>query len=226
MDWTLFALHHRSSDHSPICLKPTSSNWGPKPFKFYNVWLENDNLVLRLRHIWDSCRSPNIHAKFREIRNHTRQWCKTDFGSIDKRIREAEKEQSEKDQGDSLPSIPEPISTNTLDSLYAIKCSLLCQKSRLNWQLQGERNTRFFHRAIAKRRSANSIRRLSIGSSFTTSPSVIKGLLFSHFKAFLASNPHDKIFSLGCGFLPQINNRNRSACISDFTLSEIELALS
>lgn len=225
MDWALFSLHRRSSDHSPICLKAAISNWGPKAFKFYNAWLEDANLVQKLKQTWLSCHSTNIHVKFRKIREQTRKWCTTDFGSIDKRIKEAETQQSRKDQCSEQNTKSVPDSVIDLDSLYSIKSSLLCQKSRLNWQLKGERNTRFFHRAIAKRRFSNSIHRLRVGASYTTNPVIIKETIFNHFRDLLAPNIQDRIFSLNSGFLPRIDDRSRGDCVAEFTLHEIEKAL-
>lgn len=44
-----------------------------------------------------------------------------------------------------------------LEDLYKIKSSMLCQKARVNWKLNGERRTKFFHRIINKRRRNNAI---------------------------------------------------------------------
>ncbi|XP_076898925.1 uncharacterized protein LOC143552647 [Bidens hawaiensis] len=37
------ALGRKMSDHSPLVLKTTSRNFGPKPFRFYNSWLRRDD---------------------------------------------------------------------------------------------------------------------------------------------------------------------------------------
>ena len=55
-----------------------------------------------------------------------------------------ENDQSKADEGEGR-SQGRSDTLARLEKLYSIKSSMLCQKARMDWQLQGERNTRFFH---------------------------------------------------------------------------------
>lgn len=55
--------------------------------------------------------------------------------------------------------------SSELEEMYMIKSSMLCQSARANWALRGEKNTRFFHKTIAKRRSSSRILGLQVRNS-------------------------------------------------------------
>lgn len=40
-NWFSQAYPRRNYDHKPLCLKLSKLDGGPKPFKFFNVWLED-----------------------------------------------------------------------------------------------------------------------------------------------------------------------------------------
>lgn len=42
------------SDHCPIWLVSTDLNWGPKPFKFNNCWLEHKEFKAFVQECWES----------------------------------------------------------------------------------------------------------------------------------------------------------------------------
>ena len=87
-----------------------------------------------------------------------------------------------------------------LEHLYNLKSSMLCQMARTNWQLYGEKNTKFFHRAIQIRKRSNQIYGLEINNRWLTDPISIKASVFNHFKSFLGQNSLSKVFDLNSGF--------------------------
>lgn len=56
------------------------------------------------------------------------------------------------------------------------------QKSRLNWNLKGDRNTRFFHVMAKGRQCRNEITSIAYGGSVLEEPSLVKSAVFEHFK--------------------------------------------
>lgn len=129
------------------------------------------------------------------IREITKKWNKEKFGNIHAKIEKAEKVQADADllnKGDDLKlEIKEE-----LEKLYKIKASMLCQTARVNWQLQGEKNSKFFHKAIACRRKSNTIMGVQIENDWITKPSLIKESFFNHFYDFLTSQEKEQIFKL------------------------------
>ncbi|KAL8540257.1 hypothetical protein ACS0TY_001735 [Phlomoides rotata] len=41
LDFKLKGLARTVSDHCPLILVNSSTNWGPKPFKFFNGWMSH-----------------------------------------------------------------------------------------------------------------------------------------------------------------------------------------
>ncbi|GKV04348.1 hypothetical protein SLEP1_g16510 [Rubroshorea leprosula] len=57
LNWTdlkQWRLARLLSDHYPILVKDETRNWGPKPFKFYNVWLQDPAFREMLEKQWKS----------------------------------------------------------------------------------------------------------------------------------------------------------------------------
>jgi hypothetical protein len=42
------------SDHCPVWLICSQLNWGPKPFKFNNCWLEHPEFFDFVKHTWET----------------------------------------------------------------------------------------------------------------------------------------------------------------------------
>lgn len=224
-NWHLEAMNRHLSDHRPILLTNSISDWGPRPFKFFNCWLEDISLVGKMKKVWKESPATNVQHKFKSLRAVAKEWNKHKLGNIDLRIKEAESIRDKGDVEGEHPSVPNVAPLN-LESLYRIKSSMLCQKSKLNWQLNGEKNTRLFHRAIAKRKSKNSITSIMVGSTVYTTPSDIKHAFFNHFKNLLAKGSTTKVFEFGPELAASLKPSQSSSMEAIFTLQEIEAALS
>lgn len=51
-DWCLETLYRKSSDHKALKLYLRVDSWGPKPFKVFNCWLNEDSLKVVLQDFW------------------------------------------------------------------------------------------------------------------------------------------------------------------------------
>lgn len=224
-DWGIQALCRKLSDHKPLLLKTSTQDWGPRPFKFFNCWLEDDTLAHTLRTSWKSSQSSNIHHKFRSLREAAKMWNSTKMGNIDIKIKEAETARDREDNGLSNPKSSTKCQFD-LDKLYRIRSRMLCQRSKTSWQLYGEKNTRFFHRAIAKRRAHNTIRKIEYEQVTLTRAVEIKQAFYSHFSNLLAKEPPRMVFNLGSCSLSTLSPSQCSFLDAKFTLTEIEFALS
>lgn len=222
--WVLVSLRRRNSDHRPIVLKSSQCNWGPKPFKFFNCWLQDKGLMDNLGAIWKKSGLTNLCARFKEVREYTRSWNSQQFGNIDSRIEKLEKELEEADSNNILDSVKQLIRAK-LEEFQSLKASMLCQKARVNWQLQGERNTKFFHKVIGKRKARNQILRLFVNNQWVTNPSEVKNSLFEHFRNFLGADDFVKVFNLGTVELSALEEEESRELIKEFTMQEIEDAL-
>lgn len=129
--------------------------------------------------------------------------------------------QEEADAGNAEIKIRSKIKSD-LEDLYRKRSSILCQKARVNWSLKGEKNTKYFHRAIARRRKANLILGLLSQGVWHSKPKDIKRLCLDHFIEVLKSKVSDQIFKLPLDSLNKLGEEDSAKLIRDFTLEEIE----
>lgn len=222
-EWVVQAQHRKTSDHRPLNLSSPKNQWGPKPFRFFNCWLEEKAFVGLLRSAWESNRSNNFCVKFRSLRELAKMWNKQNYGNIDQMIKDLESKQEEQDEGKSIKGHSSFLAE--LERFYGIKSSILCQKSRTLWQLKGERNTCFFHRAIGRRRSINNIGHLQWKGTLLSSPTQIKAALVEYFSDILTEPSSEPIFKISDSLLQPIPDDKASKLVEKFTMEEVEEAL-
>lgn len=103
---------------------------------------------------------------------------------------------------------------------------MLQQKARLNWSIQGDKNTKFFHQSIQRRRNKNNISRILWQGTWFSQPCDIKKVFYNHFKGFLSSKRHKITFNVGNLIQSRLNSSDRSLLEQAFTMEEVDLALS
>ncbi|KAK3199071.1 hypothetical protein Dsin_022486 [Dipteronia sinensis] len=54
-NWSLRCLPRSVSDHCPILLGESKQDWGPIPFRFFNHWLEYNNMMKDVVEGWKRC---------------------------------------------------------------------------------------------------------------------------------------------------------------------------
>ncbi|GAU13743.1 hypothetical protein TSUD_82520 [Trifolium subterraneum] len=85
------------SDHCPIWLIVSNSNWGPKPFRSINGWLEHPEFLSFVETSWKSFEVQGKKAyvlkeKFKLLKECLRKWNKEVFGFLDLNIETTVKE--------------------------------------------------------------------------------------------------------------------------------------
>jgi hypothetical protein len=92
-DVMLWALPRDVSDHCPLVLKYSHNDWGPKPFRFNNFWLDNKKCIELVEDFWrghhiDGWMSFVLKEKLKLLKPILRNWHKQDFGGMETRIEE------------------------------------------------------------------------------------------------------------------------------------------
>ncbi|XVE89928.1 hypothetical protein DITRI_Ditri20bG0035500 [Diplodiscus trichospermus] len=85
------------SDHNLILLEVEEVNWGPKPFKFFNYWMEEDGYSQLIEDQWGKLQvtmagSNNLWKKFRSLKEAIKEWHKLKENNESAKITEMEKE--------------------------------------------------------------------------------------------------------------------------------------
>ncbi|GJZ20063.1 RNA-directed DNA polymerase, eukaryota, reverse transcriptase zinc-binding domain protein [Tanacetum coccineum] len=80
IDLPIGVIDRMWSDHSPILLHVKKADFGPSPFKFYNLWLNRDDFGDLIKSTWSSMdtsnRNSNIrsHEKLRGLKTAIKKW--------------------------------------------------------------------------------------------------------------------------------------------------------
>jgi hypothetical protein len=78
-------------DHCPIWLMSTNLNWGPKPFKLNNCWLEHPEFFTFVKNTWENMNVQGKNAfvikeKLKKLKDALKAWNRDVFGILDLNI--------------------------------------------------------------------------------------------------------------------------------------------
>ncbi|KAK1347752.1 hypothetical protein POM88_055029 [Heracleum sosnowskyi] len=166
----------------------------------------------------------HIQAVLKKMKLTVQEWNKHDNGKIGDRISELEKKIAclEND------GVEDNILTSAkadLKSLYNIHSNMLRQKSRTQWLLDADKNTRFYHQAIQKRRKKNQIRKIWWNDGWLNKPTQIKEAFFSHFSEFFKDKSDNICFGIGDLDVNTLSENEAEWIQKGFSEEEIHFAL-
>ncbi|KAK1370282.1 hypothetical protein POM88_036374 [Heracleum sosnowskyi] len=207
-DWTLKALSRKNSDHRGILLRAKQQNWGPKPFRAFNVWLRNSSLNKELEeHFSKSSGLTNHHLqqKLRNVKHVIKTWNLSMNGNIFQRISEMEDKFAKLDE-ENGPRNELTILKMSMEELCLIRDSMLKQKARVEWLKEGDRNSKFFNQAIQKIRVRNLIKKLLCKRRLSSDPLEIKQEAKAHFQQVFRKEKNSTSLVLKASFLKKYQN--------------------
>ncbi|XP_045791359.1 uncharacterized protein LOC123886064 [Trifolium pratense] len=128
------------SDHCPIWLECSNHNWGPKPFKFNNCWVDHPEFLDLVKKNWAQSdvrgtKTFVISEKMKRLKEALKKWNRDVFGfkdlCIDKTVRELNEVEDLIANGDVYPTDlnSKELVRNFWEQIHS-KESLLRQKSR------------------------------------------------------------------------------------------------
>ncbi|KAL8497360.1 hypothetical protein ACS0TY_020881 [Phlomoides rotata] len=88
------------SDHVPIFIEGSNKDWGPRPFKFFNQWIQHPGYKELIEKVWSTSTKQGwasfvIKEKLKEVKTELKSWSKEIFQGLDRRI-EVKKEEVER----------------------------------------------------------------------------------------------------------------------------------
>ncbi|KAL7264030.1 hypothetical protein ACSBR1_002063 [Camellia fascicularis] len=189
----LWGLPKLISNHSPLHLMEDERDWGPKPFRFLNAWCLHPNFSSFVVKVWKESETNGwagfiLQKKLKDLKLALQQWNKEVYGSVPNKLKAVEKEvhnldlQSENKELDQYEKARRITASEEVWRLHRMMEWTWLQKSRLNWNLKGDRNTRFFHVVAKGKHCRNEIISIAFGGSVLKEPSQVKSAVFEHFK--------------------------------------------
>ncbi|GKU92519.1 hypothetical protein SLEP1_g6233 [Rubroshorea leprosula] len=194
------------SDHCPILLKNELMDWGPKPFKFYDAWLDHPGCKEMITKVWNSCEVKGWSGfKLKEKLKHTKlalkEWSNNMNMEVDSQIKDAE---------DTIARIDE-------------KGEDVAAKIKL-WLKEGDANTKFFHRCVKGRWRRNEVNSIWINGEQLTEVETIKQETAKYFQDLFAEEQWSRPKLDGISF-KQISQTDNEILIAAFSEQEIKEAI-
>ncbi|CAL5437338.1 unnamed protein product [Camellia sinensis] len=168
-------------------------NWGPKPFKFINAWVLHPKFLDKVKRVWESTNvhgwaSYTIMAKLRALKVTLKRWNVDVFGDMDSNLQDVESElhsldlQFESRELDAVEQGRRKEVKGMIWKLRKRKEWMWVQKSRLDWALKGDRNTKIFHIMATNRHNKNLIASIKVNGVEVEEPSEVKQAVCHHFQ--------------------------------------------
>ncbi|XP_057418726.1 uncharacterized protein LOC130712931 [Lotus japonicus] len=223
-DWSV-------SDHRAVGLSFGVPDAGPKPFYYFNHWVEEDGFNDLVETWWRSAvyqgwsgyvlqqKLKGLRRKIREWRRGRGAWGVEKIVSLESRLQEVMG--ALENQGGSEALTKERRSVlEDLWRAYREEERVWRQKSRVRWLKDGDRNTKFFHRMCKVRTVKKNITQLRYQGRLLTSPTDIKEATRDHFQNFfrVADVPRPWFQNQNLQKVSDVNNQFLEAA---FSLEEI-----
>ncbi|GAU16309.1 hypothetical protein TSUD_299410 [Trifolium subterraneum] len=217
------------SNHCPVWLFSKSCNWGPKPFRVINGWLDHPNFLYFVDTSWKSFNVQGKKAfvlkeKLKLLKDRLKIWNKEVFRILDLNIEKSVKEINDiegllEEGGDGKSFIRREGLNKEFWKQLNLKDSLLKQKSRTRWVKEGDSNSRYFHESIKERRRKNQLAALRDGDTWVQSVEDVKLFVKSFFHNNFTEEWLDRPTLDGLNF-DTLSEEDNSVLMAPFSVEE------
>jgi exonuclease III len=222
------------SDHCPIWLMSETLNWGPKPFRVLNGWMEHPDFFSFVEKAWKNFdvqgrKAFILKEKFKMLKAFLRKWNREVYGILDLNIDQTVKELNDIEgmlgvDGVDLESTRRDGLVKDFWRQLHFKESLLKQKSRLRWVKEGDSNSRYFHESIKSRRRKNQLIALKDGDRWIQGVPEVKGFVKNFYEDNFRERWEDRPNLNGLTFRSLTMEDNMELTAS-FTCDEVREAI-
>ncbi|GKU91159.1 hypothetical protein SLEP1_g5069 [Rubroshorea leprosula] len=233
-DLRQWGLKRTVSDHCPILIKEEKVDWGPKPFKFFDAWLDQPGCMEMIRKVWNTAeikgwKGYRLKEKLKITKKALKEWSGNSLPEVDKKINEAEMEIAALDsKGENSHLSTEEVDRRRRCFLQLwdnlkIKESMWQQKSRKIWLKEGDANTKFFHRCVKIRWKKNEINSVQIKGRRCIGVTEIRDQVAQYFEELFAEEKWQRPKLDGIKF-KQISEADNTLLTALFNEEEIKSA--
>lgn len=223
------------SDHNPLLLTVVNENFGSRPFRWFNSWLDRDScveVVSKALKEFNMLGAADVvlSAKLRYLKSIIIEWKKQveikegeELKMLKNDLERIEADMEFRDLLEEEEWVWQECKKG-IEEYESFHAKDLLQKSRVSWAKFGDDNTAFFHGIINGRKASNSIQGLMVNGVWVSNPKLVKREVLrffsSHFKETIPVRP-----ILICEDLKKIPDNLVDGLIMPFTKEEIKLAV-
>ncbi|XP_050229409.1 uncharacterized protein LOC126678557 [Mercurialis annua] len=208
---SLTALPRGQSDHVPIHFRSANVfDWGPKPFRSVNTWWEHKDFSSFVAESW-GLNSEVFGDQNKSIKELSQEILVKKIVAKSGLLTETEKYDISKLKTELWTA------ERRVDSLWV-------QKSRLKWNVEGDRNTKFFHSVASTHYRNNHIFSIQVGDITFVEPTNIR-LHIRNFFSSLYSQSDRIVYDLSGLTFSKVTISQADILIRPFMESEIFGAL-
>ncbi|GJW94603.1 hypothetical protein Tco_0174275 [Tanacetum coccineum] len=156
-------LDRHLSDHRPILLREVFTNYGATPFRFYHSWFSFQGFEHMVTNTWnstilnDSNRMIRFKKKLQILKKEIRVYVADQKKKQLARVNDLKSKLSDIDRildqsgvnDDLLLSRTECM--NNLQEVKAVDARDSIQKAKIQWAIEGDENSKFFHSIINRK---------------------------------------------------------------------------
>ncbi|KAK9048582.1 hypothetical protein SSX86_032453 [Deinandra increscens subsp. villosa] len=230
----VIALDKTIADHRPVLLRQSLLDFGPKPFKFFNSWLRENELDVLVRNSWvdpvhHHSKCVVFKEKLKRLKEKIKVWRKQKVDPLAEIIK-IKKEIVELDKSiDGGMALDDVVDQRTLllKSLHDLEKPVLqdlSQKAKIKWGVDGDENSKFFHGIINKKRRQSTVNGLKINGEWVSSPQDIKYAFLEYFSKKFKKGNEVKVINRSSRFrwLPE---SSRDFLESRPSMGEVKMAI-
>ncbi|KAL8486469.1 hypothetical protein ACS0TY_023235 [Phlomoides rotata] len=182
------------SDHRPIFIQEVSKDWGPKPFKLFNWWLQQQSFVNLVESKWrgnvfNGWNAFKLKEKLKALKLDIKEWSKTHVGKLESDIANMKEEIDQLDPIDDTLGLDEEEAESRfnlqqqLASFMNRKEAELIQRAKIKWAKDRDMNSGMFHRMINQRVRRNGIEGIRVEGRWVERVQDVKSTVFNFFKS-------------------------------------------
>ncbi|GKU89772.1 hypothetical protein SLEP1_g3866 [Rubroshorea leprosula] len=223
------------SDHCPLVLKNEKIDWGPKPFKFFDVWLEQHESKELIRKAWnttgeDGRKGFRLKEKLKGTKKALKEWSGNHMSEVDHKIKDAEKMIATLDEKGETVQLSEEDANKRkgcfldLWENLKIKESMWQQKSRKMSLRDGDTNTKFFHNCVKGRWRRNEINSIQVNGKQIREVGELKEGVAKYFQDLFTESNWLRPKLDGINF-KQLSHANNESLMAEFSEEEIKNAV-
>jgi hypothetical protein len=189
------------SDHYPLLLDYCQHNKRfVSSFKFMKMWSMHEDCKNVISQCWNDnaevgCPMFVLNSKLKRLKTKLKIWNKESFGNVHSGVKDAESHLHSiqlliqtNGHSDSLMMLEKKAQMD-LDTALDRQDCFWREKAKVNWHLDGDRNTSYFHRIAKIKNTTKVISSLKNGDDIITDPTQIADHVVDYYKNLFCSNP-------------------------------------